>query len=415
MAEAPSPRTGAAPAAPGPGGLTLIGLASAGHFLNDGYGNVYPALVPLVAAQLGFGLVTGSLLITAVRMASSILQPLFGAAADRRPTPLLGPAALAAAAAATGALGLLPPAPLFVLLAILAGSANGAFHPPGLALVRGLAGGRPGRYTSLFLVGGTVGRALGPLLMVGAAALWGVRGVAALALPGLALAAVLARGARAVPSSARAEREGHGRATLALVRDRLGPLSLLLAVAVARGTVTSAVTTFWPLLHGRAVAEVAGTAGVIAVMMLAGSVGNVLGGSLSDRLPPHRLLAGAAVGAGLSLAAFALAGGAWMYVFAALAGLFAMSTNAVTTVLGQNLLPERVATASGLALGLGNALTAAVTALLAVAAALWGGTVALELAAAVALAGLPAAVAYPRLVRRQRLPIPAYGAASPGA
>lgn len=416
MADAPSPRAGSAPQAPGPGGLALIGLASAGHFFNDGYGNVYPALVPLVAAQLGFGLVTGSLLITAVRMASSILQPLFGAAADRRPTPLLGPVALAAAAAATGALGLLPPAPLFVLLAILAGSANGAFHPPGLALVRGLAGRRPGRYTSLFLVGGTVGRALGPLLMVGAAALWGVRGVGALALPGLALAAVLARGAaRSAPSSAPVEREGHGRATLALVRDRLGPLSLLLAIAVARGTVTSAVTTFWPLLHGRAVAQVAGSAGVIAVMMLTGSIGNVLGGSLSDRVPPHRLLAGAAAGAGLSLAAFALAGGAWTYVFAALAGLFAMSTNAVTTVLGQNLLPERVATASGLALGLGNALTAGVTALLAVSAALWGGTVALELAAAVAFTGLPAALAYPRLVRRHRLPIPAYGAASPGA
>ena len=388
--------------------ITVVGLSAAGHFFNDGYANIYPTLVPLVTASMGFGLVSGALVITAVRMASSLLQPLFGALADHRPSVYAGPAALLVVALATALVGLVHPAVAFVTLALVAGAGNGAYHPPSMALVRSVAGALPGRFTSLFLVGGTLGRALGPLLMVSAAALFGVRGVSVLALPGIALAGllfVLAPRGRA-PAGHLAHRRSVGAegapSTWAIVRDRLGPFSLILVVAVARGTVTSAVTTFWPLLHGRSVSDLFGSASVIAVMMLVGSVGNVLGGTISDRLAPHRLLAVAALGAAVSLGAFALASGLWLYLFAALAGLFSMSTNAVTAVLGQDLMPERVATASGLALGLANGITSGVIALLAVAAGAFGGEVTLLLAAAVALVGLPAALLYPSVERRHR-------------
>lgn len=394
----PSPATAARP-------LTVVSLSAAGHFFNDGYANVYPTLVPLVAQAMGFGLVSGALVITAVRMASSILQPLFGAIADRRPSPFAGPVALGVTGIATALLGFVHPAIAFVALAVVAGAANGAYHPPSLALVRMVAGARPGGYTSIFLVGGTAGRAVGPLLMVAAAALFGMRGVTVLALPGIALAALLfalaPRSAANAPARAGAGAGGlDARSTWTIVRDRLAPFSLVLFMAVARSTVTAAVTTFWPLLHGHALGALFSSAGVIAAMMLAGSLGNVVGGNISDRLAPHRLLAVAAIGGGTSLAAFALAGGAWVYLFAALAGLFAMSTNAVTAVLGQNLMPERVATASGLVLGFANALTAGVTALLALAAAAFGGQAALLLGAGVAILGLPAALAYPLVERR---------------
>jgi MFS transporter, FSR family, fosmidomycin resistance protein len=387
--------------------LAVVSLSAAGHFFNDGYANIYPTLVPLVAEAMGFGLVSGAIVIQAVRMASSILQPLFGALADQRPSPYAAPIGLGVIGVATALLGFVHPAIAFVALAVVAGAANGAYHPPSLALVRAVAGTQPGRFTSVFLVGGTIGRAVGPLLMVSAAALFGLRGVTVLALPGIALAILLLalapRSAAYVPRPARrAEGALDMRSTWAIVRDRLGPFSLVLLMAVARGTVTSAVSTFWPLLHGHAVSALFSSAGVIAVMMLAGSVGNVVGGSISDRVAPHRLIAATAVGAALSLAAFAVAGGLWIYPFAALAGLFAMSTNAVTAVLGQNLIPERVATASGLALGFGNALTSGVTALLALAAATYGGEAALLIAAAVALLGLPAALVYPLVERRHR-------------
>jgi hypothetical protein len=124
----------------------------------------------------------------------------------------------------------------------------------------------------------------------------------------------------------------------------------------------------------------------------------VWAGRLSDRVPAHGLLAVTCVGATLSLAVFALVHGPWTYVFAALSGLFGMSGSAVITVMGQDLIPERVAMVSGLVFGLANALTSATVGLLALAAWAWGGPVALLLAAAVCLSGLPATLVYPSVV-----------------
>jgi|GEM_PF-292874 len=385
----------------------VVWLATAGHFLNDAYGNVYPTLVPLVAAAMGFGLVSGSLVITGVGVAGSVLQPLFGEIADRYSSALIAPAALAIVAVATGLLGFVHAAFLFVVLAVIAGVANGAFHPPSLSLVRSVSGQRPGRFASIFFTGGTAGRAVGPVLMVACAALMGVHGLTLLVLPGLALAVVL--GATAPRrAAARAGGAPHADAapsaavpsTLSLVRDRLGPLSVVMAIAITRGVVTTSISTFWPLLHHHTVAALFGSSTVIAVMMLAGSVGNIIGGNISDRVPHHVLLTVTALLAAASLGAFALAQGPWIYPFAALAGAFGMSGFAVTTVMGQNLMPERVATASGLAFGLANAVGSGLVALLAVAAATWGGSTALLLAAGLCLLSVPPTLAYPRVLRR---------------
>jgi MFS family permease len=223
-----------------------------------------------------------------------------------------------------------------------------------------------------------------------------------LALPGVALAIGLVwaapRGAHAAGSAGTAHGAPAASAapsTGRILRDRLGPIAVIMAIAITRGTVTTAISTFWPLLHQHTVAGLFGSSTVIAVMLTAGGIGNVWGGRLSDRLPHHRLLALTCVGAALSLAVFALVHGPWTYVFAALSGLFGMSGFAVTTVMGQNLIPERVAMASGLFFGLANAITSATVALLALAAAAWGGSVALLLTAAVCLSGLAATLAYP--------------------
>jgi FSR family fosmidomycin resistance protein-like MFS transporter len=186
------------------------------------------------------------------------------------------------------------------------------------------------------------------------------------------------------------------------VRERLAPLAVLMAIAVTRGAVTTSISTFWPLLHRESVAALFGSSAVIAVMMLAGGLGNVWGGRISDRVPHHVLLAVTGVAASVSLAAFALVHGPWIYPFAALAGLFGMSGFAVTTVMGQNLIPERVAMASGLVFGLANALTSGTVALLSLAAAAWGGSTALLLVAAICLCGLPAALAYPAVLDGHR-------------
>jgi FSR family fosmidomycin resistance protein-like MFS transporter len=394
MATQPSPGpgtpAGAADPAYGP-----IGLAAAAHFLNDAYGNVYPVLVPLLMAPLHMSLVTAALVTTANRMSQSVLQPVAGRLADRggRLAVLL-PLTLGLGALTTGLLPLTTTVAAFVVLTVLAGAANAAFHPPAAAWVRAVSGSRKGRSMALFLVAGNLGRAVAPLAL-GAAALWlGSRAVLWLAVPGVLLAAWYPRALRGYALHADG---GEELPAFGLIRRRLAGTLALLAMTGARSTLSNAIVVLVPIAYKLAGQPVYLGAAVVGVELLAGSLGNVVGGTLSDRMPRERVVVVAAVASAASLVGFLFTRGVLSLVFVALTGLFSMSTNSVTMVLGQELFPESVGMASGIALGLGNAVGTAIIAGLSLLAGATSVTVALLVAAAVALLAVPAASLHHRL------------------
>src|SRR2546423_8730797 len=69
-----------------------IGVLSAGHACVDMCQGAVPALLPFLVAQRGYSYGAASALVLAATVASSIVQPLFGLASDRRSLPWLMPA-----------------------------------------------------------------------------------------------------------------------------------------------------------------------------------------------------------------------------------------------------------------------------------------------------------------------------------
>lgn len=388
------------PAASGAGSPSygLIGLAAAGHFFNDANANVYPVLIPLVMLPLHMSLVSAALITTANRMSQSILQPAVGRFSDRSGrVGLLLPAALAIGAVTTGLLPLAPTAWLFLLVAVLAGAAAGAFHPPAAAWVRSISGTRKGRSMSLFLVAGNLGRAAAPLAL-GGLALWiGAGSVTWLAVPG----AVIAAGYFWLLRGHRLQSNGGSESlpALGLIRGRLAATAALLAMASARSTLSNAIVILVPIAYKIAGEPIYLGAAVVGVLLLAGSFGNVAGGALSDHMPREWVVMVAAVASVGALIGFLFTHGVLSLVFVALTGLFAQSTTSVTMVIGQDLFPESVAMASGIALGLGNALSTFVVALLSIVAGATSVTVALLAAGAIALTAVPAAATHRRLLK----------------
>jgi FSR family fosmidomycin resistance protein-like MFS transporter len=368
----------------------LIAVAATGHFLNDAMGNVYPVLIPLVMTPLHLTLVAAALLTTANRMSQSVLQPFIGRFTDRGSRlSLVLPAALGLGALTTGLLPFTGTAWLFLVLAVVAGAANAGFHPPALAWVREIGGNRRGRSMSLFLVAGNLGRAVAPLLL-GALAIWlGARSIAWLALPALVLAVwYLWRlgGYRVAGGGSGEEIPAFG-----LIRRRLGDTLALLAMTSARATLSNSIIVLVPVAYKVAGEPVYLGAAVVGVLLLAGSLGNVAGGTLSDLMPREWVVIVAALTSAASVVGFLLTHGAASLVFVALTGLFSMSTNSVTMVIGQELFPESVGMASGIALGLGNAIATVLVALLSILAGVTSVTVALRTAGAIALLAVPAA------------------------
>ena len=67
--------------------FSIILALSFSHLLNDMMQSLIPALYPMIKSQYGLSFVQIGLMTTAMQVTSSMLQPVVGLAADRRPQP----------------------------------------------------------------------------------------------------------------------------------------------------------------------------------------------------------------------------------------------------------------------------------------------------------------------------------------
>ena len=166
----------------------MAGL-SAGHLFTD----LNQEPLPLAAFPdrgAGISLAAAGPLFAAT-VSSSIVQPLFGIFSDRRPVPALMPLGVLLAGCGMALVGVAPSYPLILLCVVLSGIGVAAFPPRGgevrqLRLRVGRARGM-----SFFSVGGNAGFALGPALTTPLILLFGLPGALFLAVPAVAMAAVL--------------------------------------------------------------------------------------------------------------------------------------------------------------------------------------------------------------------------------
>src|SRR5271170_2078221 len=134
------------------------------HMLNDTMQSLVPAIYPVLKTSFGLDYGQIGLISLAFFLTSSLLQPLIGFAADRRPMPYSLPVGMGFSLVG---LLLLSRAGSFAALlaaAAIVGIGSAVFHPESSRVARMASGGRHGLAQSLFQVGGNAGSSLGPLL-----------------------------------------------------------------------------------------------------------------------------------------------------------------------------------------------------------------------------------------------------------
>ncbi|MFI5669748.1 MFS transporter [Streptomyces sp. NPDC051704] len=321
---------------------------AAGHSCVDVYQGAVAALVPFLVSERAYGYAAASGIVLAASLLSSVVQPLFGALADRRPVPWLIPLGTAAAGLGIALVGADAGYPATVAAVALSGLGVAAYHPAAARLVRTAAGGPGHTAMSWFALGGNIGFACAPLLVFGALSVSGPAGWWLLAAPA-ALGVVLNR-PRPVREPVAAPRAAAS-AGAPVREDRRAFLRLSLVVVV-RSVAFVGLSTFIALY----VRERGGgaTAGALALFALfAGSAGGtLLGGRLAARrgrvATVHRAYAAAAPAvAGVLCLPLPL-----VYVGAALAAAALYVPFSLQVTLGQDYLPARMGTASGVTLGL---------------------------------------------------------------
>ncbi|MFD2353379.1 MFS transporter [Nonomuraea ferruginea] len=310
----------------------------------DVYQGAVPALVPFLVAERGYGYVAVSGVVLAATLLSSVVQPVFGALADRWRMPWLIPASMVTAGLGVALSGVTDSYALTWLAVALSGLGVAAYHPESARLARIASAGSHVRM-SWFSLGGTLGFASAPVLVTPLLAVGGLGASPWLVVPGGGGRAGDAAGDPGAVGARRGARRGGGGVgarRLGVVRpadagDRL-PVGGVRGAERFRG----------PVRRG------AGRRGWWRCSCCSGggAVGTVLGGRLAARWGRVRAMRAAYAASVPAVAGVVLAPGPLMYVFVAAAAITLYAPFSLHVTLGQDYLPRRVGTAGGVTLGL---------------------------------------------------------------
>ncbi|GAA0529609.1 MFS transporter [Saccharopolyspora thermophila] len=323
-------------------------LLSVGHACVDVYQGAVAALVPFFVAERAYTYAAVSGIVLAASLLSSVAQPVFGALTDRWAMPWLLPVSTVLGGIGVAASGLGGSYPLVLVFVTISGLGVAAYHPESARIARIAS---RGSHTAMgwFSLGGNLGFAAAPVVVAAVVATGGLRLTPLLVLPALVGSVLCLPVLRALNTAAP---RNTGTAAARGSDDRASFAKLALAV-VCRSIVFTGLSAFLSLYAQQRTAggTTAGTAALF-VLYLGGAVGTVLGGRLAQRWGRVTVMRWSYLLTAAAVAGVVFLPGPVFFVFAALtsAGLYVPFSLQVT--LGQDYLPTRVGTASGITLGL---------------------------------------------------------------
>ena len=334
--------------------LGVLAAISLAHCMTDTTQSLVIALYPLFKREFSLSFTQIGLLSFAYQMCASVLQPLIGYYADKRPRPAALPTGMTATL-----LGLLlmafSPDYLWLLVAsIFLGMGSAVFHPESSRVAHMASAGRYGLAQSLFQVGGNAGQAFGPLIAALFVMSHGQRSLAIFSvIPLVAIISLtfVSRWAAAHNQSA-GKRRSQGRALhprAVIVRA----LAILFILMLSKQVYTVCVANFFTfyLMHQFAVSTEASQI-YLFIFLGAVALGTFFGGPIGDRIGRKQVIWGSVLGAAPFTLALPYVGLHWAVLLAAVAGFIMASSFSAILVFAQELLPGHVGAIAGLFFGL---------------------------------------------------------------
>ena len=365
---------------------------TAAHAVHDTYTAFLPPLLPAFISKLALSRTEAGAL-TVFMQAPSVLQPYFGHLADRVSLRYLVIVAPALTAVMMSLLGIAPRYAVLALLLTVVGFSSAAFHAVAPVVAGRLSGRSLGRGMGFWMVGGELGRTLGPLVIVTAVSILTLEGTPWLMTGGLLASVLLYVLLRDVPARPPEARQAMSfRQGLRVMRPLLPPL---VGIVTARVFMLAALTTYLPLFltEEGATFWVAGLS--LTLLEAAGVVGALAGGSMSDRLGRRLVLFIAMISTPLLMLAYLALEGWVRFPLLLLLGFTSLSVAPVIMALVQESFPKNRALANGLYMALSFVIRSAAVIALGLVGDRIGLRPAFAASAVVPLLGVPLVVLLP--------------------
>ena len=359
---------------------------SAGHAVHDTYTAFLAPLLPAFIANLALSKTEAGLL-SVFMQGPSLLQPFIGHLADRVNLRYFVVLAPTVTAVMMSLLGVAPGYGVLALLLMVTGLSSASLHAVAPVIAGNLSGRSLGRGMGFWMVGGELGRTLGPIVIVSAVRLLTLEGTPWLMIGGFLASAVLYVRLKDVPT--RPTNVGQGLPWRQALRS-MGPLLVpLVGIIVARLFMVRSLTTFLPIFLSEEGADLWLAGASLSLLEAGGVVGALLGGTMSDRLGRRLVLFVSMLTTPLLIFAF-LTIDSWLkFPLLLLMGFTALSVTPVIMALVQESFPENRALANGVYMSLSFVLGSVVVVVLGALGDLFGLRMAFTASAVITLLGLP--------------------------
>ena len=340
--------------------LLLLALGHGSVDMNQG---ALPAILPFLIAAAGLKYSEAAGLAFAIAFTASMIQPIFGLLADRGSKFWIMPVGIFLGGLGISLVGFFPNHYwVMISLALLTGVGIAAYHPEAARMVNKMSGEKKSGNMSIFSVGGTIGVAIGPLLITPVLLFMGLKGTIVLViLPIITVIIFIVISPKLrnfAASEELAEKKGKSEG-----KNQWGKFTFLSMGIFMRSILSQSLNTFLPLYWLNVLGQSKVFSGIIlSYMLIIGAMGNIFGGHLADRIGLFKIMR---IGWVLLIPATFLLTRTTNPILAMLiVGFLSMTSSLVTApmiVLNQKYLPNNIGFSSGISMGLGVSLGGMVT------------------------------------------------------
>lgn len=326
----------------------------AGHIVTDINQGALPAILPFLVINYDFSYAAAGGLVLACNSVSSIIQPLLGYISDRFANPIVMSIGMLLAGLGIALVGLFGSYWLMFMSVVVSGFGVALFHPEGGRMINCVAKVKKGEAMGIFSVGGSVGFAVGPLLVAVLVPVFGIRGLLFFIIPPIIVAVLLCFNQRELKAFSDSEYHERTHKDAVAKKENWRGFGILAAV-IFGGSITSyALFAFVPLfLVG--VLNQTESLSITMLTIMAGMcvISAYTGGRMADRFGFRRIII---IGCILYIPlAFFMAFTTSFFIAAVivvLLGLVMKLYQSPSVSMGQQFLPNHVGLASGITLGL---------------------------------------------------------------
>ncbi|MCB9002385.1 MAG: MFS transporter [Bacteroidales bacterium] len=312
-------------------------LVAASHMLHDIYSSFLAPLRPLLIEKFGITLALASIWDLIMRI-PWFLNPVIGIIAERTAARYFIILTPAITAIAMSLLGLAPSFTIISILLFTMGISSAMFHVPAPTMVKRLSGKFTGRGMSYYMFGGELARTAGPLIITASVSYWGLEGTWRLIPFGLVASFILFLKLKNIKISDEIKEEKSKNSTvLPSLKKYLPFFGILIGITLFRAIMKSGLTAFLPTFYYSEKGTslwFANTA--LAVFQLAGALGTILAGGISDKIGRRTTLLIISVTSPIMMFLFINSGGWLSFVFLVLLGFFVFAPGPVLIALVQD-------------------------------------------------------------------------------